>query len=186
MFGHQAAYAAQQSFIGDIELRADEIIGNEVNLAFDVSVLDLAATWAVGAAVDLLPDSVLDVPTLALDYITSRGITSLFTVPTYARMLLECRPDAPGTLARLRRLMLTGEVIPSQLASLMAPLIDAGKVYNQLGATEFTHGPSRRLSPSDLHNPNRLDLDRATSVEATVQVDGELVLSGPGLFTGHV
>ncbi len=57
MFGHQAAYAAQRSFISDVELKEDDIVGNEVNLAFDVSVLDLGATWAVGGTVDLLPDS---------------------------------------------------------------------------------------------------------------------------------
>lgn len=186
--GHSSAVAAQRAFIEYVGLCADDVVASKVALNFDVSTFDLFATLAVGGAVDLIDGQVLGTPSDFLSRIEQKRLTSLFTVPTVARMLLETCSDAHSQLSRLRRLMLTGEMISTRLARLMAPLIRNGcHVFNLYGMTESPWALSHELDADDLQQPNVLDIALDGSpVTADLSESGEIILRGVGLSGGYL
>lgn len=184
---HLAAAAAQRTFIQTIELKSDDIVASEVALNFDVSTFDVFSTLAVGGTVDLTPESIVTQPASFLRHIEEARITSLFTVPTVARQLLEAHPNAVDRLSGLRRLMLTGELISNRLAKLMSSLVANDRVYNLYGMTEAPWALGRRLRSVDLSTPNQLDTSGPTDiVAASLSNSGEVLLAGEGVFSGYV
>lgn len=183
---HEAGTFAQQSFVQTLGLGQGDLVANEVALNFDVSTFDIFSTLSVGATLHVVPDSVLDAPTDFTDYLELNRITTLFTVPTVARELIDSCRGAVGKLRHLQRLLLTGELISGRLTSLMSPFIAEGRVWNLYGATEFPWGLSRRLLHTDVGNPNVLDVPPNSAPGTELLEDGELVIRGTGLFSEYV
>lgn len=187
---HSAARAAQSAYLQTVGLTRDDIVANEVALCFDVSTFDLFAGLSVGATIDLTPESYLDTPQRLLEHLRRERVTSLFTVPTVARLLFDSAlpVDAVSALPDLRRLQLTGEVIPKALVPYLDQLIAAGtEVHNLYGMTEAPWALAAKLKPADHQRPNILDPDATGDpVRVGLQTSGEIVLHGPGLFSGYV
>lgn len=183
---HAAAVQAQQAFIANVALNVDDVVCSEMGLGFDVSTIDIFATLAVGARLDVTPEAVVEDPKKLFHHVIERRITRLFTVPTVARSLLEVEPRASEQLCGLNW-CLTGELIPAHLAALLRPLIAEGRVWNQYGATEFPFGLSRRLSLADMARPNVINNPTEGSpVSVRLSDLGDVTLTGPGLFSGYV
>jgi len=183
---HSAAWLAQQGFIADVGLNADDVVCSEMALGFDVSTIDIFATLAVGATLHVTPEAVVEDPKALFRHLIDRRITRLFTCPTAARLVLEAEPNAAEQLGRLK-LCLTGELIPARLAALIRPLITEGRVTNQYGATEFPFGLSRRLTLADIEKPNVINNPTSGSpVSVRLSDLGDVTLAGPGLFSGYV
>jgi non-ribosomal peptide synthetase component F len=186
VISHRAAVAAQRKFIADIELNAEDRLCTEMAFNYDVSTIDIFSGLAVGATLDITPEPVVDDPLRLFGRLVERRLTYLFTCPTVARMILEAAPDAADRLSEIK-LCLTGEMIPDRLAELMAPLIRRGHVWNQYGATEFPFGLSKRLAPEDIQRPNVVFKSvEGDPVRERLSDTGEIVISGPGLFSGYV
>ena len=183
---HSAAWLAQQAFIADVGLNSADVVCSEMALGFDVSTVDIFATLAVGATLDLTPEAVVENPKALFRRLIDRRMTRLFTCPTAARLVLEAEPNAAEQLSRLK-LCLTGELIPARLAALMRPLIAEGRVTNQYGATEFPFGLSRRLTLADVDSPNVINSPTSGSPVSVWLSDlGNVSVKGPGLFSGYV
>ncbi|MGE4127999.1 MAG: AMP-binding protein [Hyphomicrobiaceae bacterium] len=180
------AWHAQRAYIADVGLNSKDNVCSEMGLGFDVSTIDVFATLAVGATLDLTPDAVVEDPRALFHHLVERNITRLFTVPTVACQMLEIEPNAAEQLSHLN-LSLTGELIPGRLAELLRPLIAQGRVSNQYGATEFPFGLSRRLTLADIARPNVIDNPTGGSpVSVRLSDLGDVTVTGPGLFSGYV
>lgn len=183
---HAAAWRAQQAFIQDVGLTAGDVVCSEMGLGFDVSTIDIFASLAAGATLDVTPEATVDEPRAFFRKLVERRVTRLFTCPTAARLVLQVDTDAVSQLSELK-LSLTGELISAQLAELMRPLIAKGNVWNQYGATEFPFGLSRRLAVDDITKPNVVNNPTIGSpVQVRLSDVGDITLVGPGLFSGYV
>ena len=107
------------------------------NLGFDVSVFEIFAPLASGAAIEIVPEAVrADVPAL-IDWLGQRRIEAAYLPPFMIRQLKEV-PDARLAALQLR-LVLVG-VEPLREADLLRfeSLLPALKVVNGYGPTEAT------------------------------------------------
>ena len=104
-------------------------------LTFDPSVFDLFATWGTGAT--LVPPRGRELLTPA-GYVTSRGLTHWFSVPSlvsYARRIRDLRP---GRMPGLRRSMFIGEPLTVQQAAAWQAGAPNSSIDNVYGPTELT------------------------------------------------
>jgi natural product biosynthesis luciferase-like monooxygenase protein len=119
------------------------------------------------------------------------GATHLQCTPSLAGVLAD-DPDAGEALGGLRRLLVGGEALPSDLGRRLAAAV-GGSVHNMYGPTEATvWATTHRVRDEDgpvpigrpLANARAYVVDRALR-PAPTGVPGELLLGGPGVARGY-
>ena len=125
--------------------------------------------------------------------------TSLFTVPSVLRAVLQHAADQPAP-ASLGRLLLTGEMVDATfLEKLFAYLPENAAVWNLFGASEFPYVLARRVRRDDLRNASTFDQlgrgvtlslappreDRARAGKGALDRT-ELIVGGPTVFSGYL
>ena len=79
------------------------------DLTFDLSVHDMFLCWGAGAALFRIPDNVRFVPR---DFVRRHALTTWFSVPSTAAMMLGLRALRPGDFPSLRLGLFCGEALP--------------------------------------------------------------------------
>ncbi|MBP6688345.1 MAG: LLM class flavin-dependent oxidoreductase [Hyphomonadaceae bacterium] len=125
------------------------------------------------------------------DQIRDRGVTHLQCTPSMARMLTG---DAEGlaSLSGLKRLMLGGEALPTDLVEILAPVV-RGEIHNMYGPTETTIWSTTALVRAGqaitigrpIANTVIRILDARGQI-TPVGVAGELCIGGAGVVRGYL
>ncbi|HEX6754632.1 MAG TPA: AMP-binding protein, partial [Mycobacteriales bacterium] len=123
--------------IEDLGLGPDDVVVQNAEQSFDISLWQLAAPLLVGARVLVVPRrDILDVRRF-LDVVLGGGTTVLQVVPSYLDVLLrhlERHPDA--NLGRLRVVSVTGEAVGRPLVARFFARCPGLTLVNAYGATE--------------------------------------------------
>lgn len=132
-----------------------------------------------------------EAPASIADQIRDRRVTHLQCTPSMARMLTS---DAEGlaSLSGLKRLMLGGEALPTDLAEILAPVVQ-GETHNMYGPTETTIWSTtsrvRKGQPITIGKPIANTVIRildARSQIVPIGVAGELCIGGAGVVRGYL
>ncbi len=153
-------------------------------LTFDLSVHDLFVCWGAGACL-CVPGEADQLRASA--FVRNEGITTWFSVPTVAALMLRMRSLAPDALPSLRLAFFCGEALPWDVARSFTMAASNARIINLYGPTECTIA----ITAFELH---RADMAAEGIVpigsvfpEHQAQIDdGELVLSGPQVTAGYV
>lgn len=193
---HRSGVIAQRAFVEFVGLTEADVVGSEVGLNFDVSTFDIFSTFNVGATLELIPEKYLKDPALLRDYLVCSRVTSVFSVPTVFRLMLEgAGPLEPTPYPDLRRLNSTGELIPPALMDDLRILRSQGlAVYNCYGGTEFPWGLGSLPDDMPHSNANIFELGGDRTKQPVPEcaslpeggAEAELVLVGAGLMSGYV
>ncbi|GAB3878297.1 hypothetical protein GCM10029964_028770 [Kibdelosporangium lantanae] len=123
------------------------------------------------------------------DQLRDHGVTHLQCTPSLARLLLADQ-DAHAELPRLRRLLVGGEALPADLASVLVDAV-GGTVHNMYGPTEATVWATTAQVEAEVSIGRPLANVRTYVVDrndrpSPVGVPGELLLGGGGVVRGYL
>ena len=178
-------------------LHADDRALEVCELSFDFSVLDMFATWHVGASLHVLPaNQVLT----AVKFARESRLTVWNSVPSLVGMLHQIKALPPAALPDLRLTVFGGEPLPLSIVETWRLAAPNSMVHNLYGPTEATVSClSQPVTNPPLVTPNRnviaigspfpgleaailtADYQFASPNEA-----GELAISGEQLAQGYL
>ncbi|WP_394843136.1 amino acid adenylation domain-containing protein [Pendulispora brunnea] len=197
MISHRAAL----NTLEDMQRRfpitsADRVLGL-AQLGFDLSVYDIFATLAAGAAL-VLPDPERSAdPSHWAALVAQHGVTVWNSVPAQMQMLASYLPTEPVQIGSLRLALLSGDWIPLSLPEQIRQFVPALRLIGLGGATEASiwsnyHAieqvdPSWRSIPYGVPLTNQAFriLDDALR-DVPVWGTGNLYIAGLGLASGYL
>ena len=124
--------------IEDLVLQPADAIAQTASCSFDISVWQFLAATLVGASVVLIGKEIqLDIPRF-LDVLLKAQITILEVVPSHLLLLLDTIEGrrCPTDLSTLHFLLVTGEVLPIELARRWFAVRSGIPLVNAYGPTE--------------------------------------------------
>lgn len=132
-----------------------------------------------------------DSPASIADQIRDRRVTHLQCTPSMARILTS-DPEGLAALSGLKRLMLGGEALPTDLAEMLAPVVQ-GEIHNMYGPTETTIWSTtsrvRAGQPITIGRPIANTIIRILDARGQlvpIGVAGELCIGGAGVVRGYL
>ena len=131
--------------IDDFGLGADDIVVQNAQLSFDISLWQFAAALMVGAGTLLVSrEDTLDVPRF-LDLVTGGRATVLQVVPSYLDILLRQVERQPRDLTPLRLICVTGEAVTAALVHRWFARYPRISLVNAYGATEASDDTTHEI-----------------------------------------
>ncbi|MFJ6141691.1 amino acid adenylation domain-containing protein [Kitasatospora sp. NPDC092286] len=193
---HANARAFVDWAVDELKATAADRFANHAPFAFDLSVLDLYAAFAVGASVHLVPPDLAYAPARLTDFLHERRISVWYSVPTALILMLRDGGllDRPAP-TDLRAVLFAGEPFPIDHLRALAGWTPA-RLLNLYGPTETNVCTFHEVRPSDLERDRPVPIGRAASGD-TVRVEtadgapaapgqeGELVVEGPTVMLGY-
>jgi D-alanine--poly(phosphoribitol) ligase subunit 1 len=167
------------------------------NLTFDLSVHDMFVCWGAGASLFRVPDKARFAPR---HFLRRHSLTTWFSVPSTAAMMLAMRSLRPGDFPSLRLALFCGEALPTRVAQAFAEAAPNAVIENLYGPTEATIALTFYRLPSHsagLHSlPGVVPIGAALPGQDAVAVnadghpateaeDGELCLAGSQVTDGY-
>jgi D-alanine--poly(phosphoribitol) ligase subunit 1 len=120
---------------GKLVLRRDDRVLETCELGFDFSVHNMFSTWEAGAALCILPATLV---MNAVKFARSTGLTVWNSVPSLAGMLRQVKALTPDSLATLRITVFGGEQLPKATIDAWQKAAPASLIFNLYGPTEAT------------------------------------------------
>ncbi len=182
---------------GLLGLKASDRALEVCELSFDFSVLDMFATWRVGASLHVLPaNRVMN----AVKFARESRLTVWNSVPSLVGMLHQIRALTPAVLPELRLTVFGGEPLPRTIVEAWQQAAPHSAVHNLYGPTEVTVScMSQPVAEPLVVTPMRNVIAIGTpfpGIEAAIvtadrqfalgEEPGELALSGPQLAEGYL
>ena len=184
--------------IHDLDLTADDTVAQTASQCFDISVWQFLSPLLVGGQVRVLADDDAHDSLRLLRRAAAERVSILELVPSALRPALDAVDDQVESLGSLRRLVLTGEALPLDLARRWFERYPEIPIVNAYGPTEcsddVTHelirdvaaptGPNAAIGRPVL-NTRIYALDHC--LEPVVpSVPGELYVGGAGVGRGYL
>ena len=176
---------------------SSDIVGNQAPFDFDVSVKDIYSAAATGAELVIIPRELFSKPKDLLDFICDHNITTMIWAVSALCLISTFHGLDYRTPEKVRRVMFSGEVMPSKhLKSWLEKLPDADFV-NLYGPTEITcnctyHKIDRKRDYSDgipigraFQNEKVFLLDENDKEVTEQGAEGEICVSGSCLALGY-
>lgn len=168
---------------------ADDVICAVTTLSFDIAGLELYLPLICGARVHIASEAQVRDPQQARALFKDCGASVLQTTPTLLRLL--CEGDAGEAVAGLR-LLVGGEAMPRDLASLVLP--HCRQLWNMYGPTETTiwstlHRVVADEDPVPLGRPianTRIHVLDAAGQAVAPGERGEIWIGGDGVADGYL
>jgi len=163
---------------------------------FDLSVLDLYASFAVAASVHLVPAELAYAPRQLVDFIYQNGLTIWYSVPSALELMIRegglLDRAAPPTL---RAVLFAGEPFPIGPVRELAAWTTA-RLFNLYGPTETNVCTGHEVTAEDLLRDRPVPIGTASSGDtvfaekpdgsiAGVGEEGELLVDGPSVMLGY-
>ncbi len=136
MLSHLNALTFVRWAVEQFEVRPDDRLSNHAPLLFDLSVFDLFAAAAAGATVVLVPPELSVFPVQIRDFISARGITVWYSVPSILSMLTLRGGLRADEFPKLRTILFAGEVFPTKYLRQLMRLLPHVVFANLYGPTE--------------------------------------------------
>jgi amino acid adenylation domain-containing protein len=179
-----------------LALQPGDVLSNHAPLHFDLSTLDLFGAASVAATTCLVPAATAQFPADLTRWIDTSGITVWYSVPTALSLIVRYGNLASVSLDRLRLVLFAGEVFPNRYLSELMRLVPGRRYLNLFGPTEtnvctyyeVTEPPDAQGSvPIGRACTNyRCEvMDEAGVILHGAGVQGELVVTGPGVARGY-
>jgi amino acid adenylation domain-containing protein len=136
MLSHLNALAFVRWTVERFEVGPEDRLSNHAPLHFDLSVFDLFAASAAGAAVVLVPPELSVFPVQIRDFIEQKRITIWYSVPSLLSMLTLRGGLEGGGFPSLRTILFAGEVFPTKYLRQLMTLLPHVRFFNLYGPTE--------------------------------------------------
>lgn len=195
---HRGVIDFIDNFVPLFSIGKDDVLGNQAQFDFDISVKDIYSCMASGARLEILPRRLFSFPAELARHLRQRKVTTLIWAVSALR--LAATKDAfgrPGREWAVDKVLFSGEPIPPKLLRYWQDFFPGAAFVNLYGPTEITcncayHVVDRRYDdgesiPMGRAYPNkRLYLlaedDRPVTEPGET---GEICVAGSGLALGY-
>jgi amino acid adenylation domain-containing protein len=179
MLTHRNGLSFVEWAAGELGVTSEDRLSSHAPFHFDLSVLDLFAAAAGGAATVLVPAAAMLFPPRLADFVRSSRITVWYSVPSVLSMLVRHGGLRPGDFPGLRAMLFAGEVLSARLLRDLMELLPHVRFGNLYGPTETNVCTAHWLSaPPDGGRDIPIGSDIA-NVETFLVEDGDLAGPGP-------
>lgn len=138
MIPHKAIIDYIEWCVETYRLTDADVISNHAPLYFDNSTFDLYCAFKTGATLHLAHEELNAVLPRLARWITERGITTFFCVPSVLTLLLRSKRIKPDSFPKLRHVIAAGEVLPRDILAEWMELYPHIQFTNMYGPTEIT------------------------------------------------
>lgn len=193
---HRNALAFVVWAVEELAAGPEDRFANHASFAFDLSVLDIYAAFAVGAAVCPVPTEFAYAPQRLVEFLHRERITVWYSVPSVLTLMQRDGGllDRPAPAA-LRAVLFAGEPFPIRYVRQLAGWTGA-RLLNLYGPTETNVCTYHEVRPADLDRDVPVPIGRqccgdrvwartADGTTAGPGDEGELLVSGPTVFLGY-
>src|SRR6266403_984741 len=175
-----------------------EVFLNQAPFSFDLSVMDLYCSLATGGTLFSISRDLIANPKELYRALTSSGVTTWVSTPSFAQMCLVEDKFSDAMLPRVRRFLFSGETLPPQTAAELLKRFPIAEVWNMYGPTEATVATtSIRIDASILERYSPLPVGRAMPGSEIFIVNGkrellpanqrgEIIVAGPNVSPGYL
>jgi amino acid adenylation domain-containing protein len=187
--------------VSELDLSASDVVAQTASQAFDISVWQFLAPLLVGGCVVIMPNELSTSSRRFFKYLSDEKVTIAELVPSVLQALFAeldmSRWNLPA-LPSLRRMLLTGEVVPPSVLQHWFSVYPAVPVVNAYGPTECSDDVTHHTMCSfELSSSIRVPIGRPivnTRVylldgslnPVPIGVPGELYVGGAGVGRGYL
>ncbi|MEU4119328.1 amino acid adenylation domain-containing protein [Kitasatospora sp. NPDC028055] len=186
--------------VADLELDGRTVLVHNAPVTFDISVWQMLAALVVGGRLRVTGRELAADPQALFGLVAPEGVTVLEVVPSLLRTALDSWDDGaePPVLDGLRKLVVTGEALPADLAHRWFARYPAIPLVNAYGPTECSDDVTHAVigSPAELDSV-RAPIGRAVRGTGLYVLDdalrpvpdgvpGELYVGGRGVGRGYL
>lgn len=117
---------------------SSDIIANQTQLYFDVSVADIYTTIKAGATLHLLPNHLFAFPNKIMDYLVKHEINTIFWVPSVLIYFANEKSLNKIKNLHLNKILFAGEIMPNKQLNIWRRYLPNALFANLYGPTEVT------------------------------------------------
>jgi D-alanine--poly(phosphoribitol) ligase subunit 1 len=174
-----------------------EVFLNQAPFSFDLSVMDLYSSLVTGGTLFSISRDLIENPKKLYRALTSSGVTTWVSTPSFAQMCLVEDKFAEAMLPRVRRFLFCGETLATQTAARLLARFPQAQVWNMYGPTEATVATtSIQIDAAILEKYSPLPVGRVMAGTKIFIVDengaelpanerGEIIITGPNVSPGY-
>jgi amino acid adenylation domain-containing protein len=198
VISHRGIVSFIGAFVNALGVRETDRIGNQAPFDFDVSTKDIYSAFAMGATLVIVPRALFMQPAALMEYLQTKQVTVLIWAVTALCIVSSYHAFAQGSLAELRIVAFSGEVMPYKHLQEWRSNLPSASFFNLYGPTEVTcnclyqrldesraYDDGIPLGTSFSHCEVLVVDDRGRRVNEP-HVEGELVVRGPSLALGYL
>ncbi len=169
--------------ISEMNVLADTII------SFDVSVQEILYSLLNGGCLHFTNDLVKSTPKLYLDYVEKNIITTIFTTPSYFKVIEQA--DINNQLKVVMNIFFAGEVLTLEKERFSKLNKNKASIWNQYGPAETHVASNAKVTTTDITigkpiaNTQIYILDKDNNL-LPIGVPGELCIAGAGVGKGYL
>lgn len=138
--GVLVSHAASRAFVdwaaAQFGLGPGDSVSSHAPYHFDLSVFDIFASVAAGAAIEIVPQAATAFPRDLADFIADTGLTVWYSVPSALIQLVRFGNLGERTFPRLRLVLFAGEPFPPKYLRELMQTVPAARYCNLYGPTE--------------------------------------------------
>ena len=175
-----------------------EVFLNQAPFSFDLSVMDLYCSLATGGTLFSISRDLIANPKELYRALTSSGVTTWVSTPSFAQMCLVEEKFSEAMLPRVQRFLFCGETLTPQTAAHLLKRFPRAQVWNTYGPTEATVATSSiRIDATILEQCSLLPVGRPMPGTEIFIVNGnrevlpanqrgEIIIAGPNVSPGYL
>ncbi|MBQ8279955.1 MAG: amino acid adenylation domain-containing protein [Roseburia sp.] len=194
---HRSVIEFISYFVDIFGIASTDIIANQAPFDFDVSVKDIYSGLMTGAKVQLIPKKYFSAPTMLMDYLADKEVTTLIWAVSAMCFVSVMKGFEYRLPEKIHTVMFSGEVLPIKHYKIWKKHLPNAKYVNLYGPTEITcnctyYVLDREYEDSEVipmgkafPNEKVFLLDENDELVTAVGVQGEICVGGTALALGY-
>jgi amino acid adenylation domain-containing protein len=180
MHTHRSALSFVQWAVTTFSLSSEDRLSNHAPYHFDLSILDMFASAAVGASAVIVPEDVARLPASLAALMSEEKLTVWYSVPFALIQLLQRGRLESRDLRSLRCVLFAGEPFPPKHLRQLMQMLPQSSFFNLYGPTETNVCTFYEASPVRDNEERPLPIGKACTNTELIVVAGEDQPVAPG------
>ena len=172
------------------------VLGNQASFHFDFSVADIYSTLKNAATMYMIPKEKFAFPRELLTYVETKGINTVFWVPSVLISIANSGALNEVKLSNLEKLLFCGEVMPNKQLNIWRHVYPNKLYVNMYGPTETTVASTYYIVDREFSDEEPLPIGRPCENSgilllnhenklAEINEIGEICIKGIGVSMGY-
>ena len=194
---HRSVIEFISYFTEIFEISSEDILGNQAPFDFDVSVKDIYSGLMTGAKVQLIPKKYFSAPTMLMDYLADKEVTTLVWAVSAMCFVSVMKGFEYRLPEKIHTVMFSGEVLPMKHLKIWKKYLPNAKYVNLYGPTEITCNCTYHILNREYEDTEVLPIGKAFPNEKVFLLNeqdelvtecneqGEICVGGTALALGY-
>ena len=194
---HRSVIDFIEEFTDQFDMDENEVFASQAPFDFDVSVKDIYSTIKCGATMQIVPKAKFSFPTMPIDYLCERKVTTLVWAVSALCIISGFRSFSYKIPTTIKKVLFSGEAMPIKQLNYWKKYLPDVKYVNLYGPTEITCNCTFYEIPQGPFEGEALPIGRAFTNERIVLLkedgtttktpneQGEICVVGSALSLGY-